>query len=440
MAALRTGLASQLTAPVAETTYGVAPSFAAAKFPAFKSETLAMPKTHVQGEGILSGKLYPQTARRVVTNWQAAGTVVMDLPARGLQQWLFPMFGSYGQTPAALTQDTPNPFSYTATSASPCVFTAAGSAYTNGTAVVLSGGTPPTGFTNGTTYYVVSASGTSFSLAATPGGTAINSSSTGNGTVSTATGAYKAVHAPGNLEGNSFALQKGVPTTDSGAVEPVTYVGCKLLDWELAVVTGQIAQLTLTLDARNELAGAGNSDPLNVSVPTLQAYVAPPAGSVFHFRQATLFSGGTPSTTSGVTTVSGATAVGNLLSAQVKHTVPLDVGRFYVGKGGFKDEQLQNGLRVIGGQFVIEWLSSEAMYNTFAADTATALQLQFLAGSIGTGSDFSTFTVLIPDVFLDAAPIPVAGLGPVQQTIPFTGLDDGTNNAIQATYWTLDAS
>ena len=28
----------------------------------------------------------------------------------------------------------------------------------------------------------------------------------------------------------------------------------------------------------------------------------------------------------------------------------------------------------------------------------------------------------------------------VTQTIPLTGLDDGTNNVIQATYWTLDSA
>jgi hypothetical protein len=78
------------------------------------------------------------------------------------------------------------PFSFTATNATPCVFTAAGSAYSNGSPVKLAGGSLPAGFTAGTTYFVVSASGTSFSLAATSGGSAIASTSTGSGTVSTA--------------------------------------------------------------------------------------------------------------------------------------------------------------------------------------------------------------------------------------------------------------
>lgn len=52
----------------------------------------------------------------------------------------------------------------------------------NGTSVVFSTtGALPTGLTAGTTYYVVDASTDSFSLAATPGGTAIDTSSAGSG-------------------------------------------------------------------------------------------------------------------------------------------------------------------------------------------------------------------------------------------------------------------
>ena len=73
-------------------------------------------------------------------------------------------------------------YSFTATHASPCVFTASGSYYSNGTYVALSGGSLPGGFT-AQSYYVVNASGDTFELSATSGGTAINSTGTGSGTV-----------------------------------------------------------------------------------------------------------------------------------------------------------------------------------------------------------------------------------------------------------------
>jgi hypothetical protein len=77
-------------------------------------------------------------------------------------------------------------YAYTATDASPAVFTAPSSSYSNGNQVVLfpgDGGSVPGGFTAGTVYYVVSASTITFSLSATSGGSAINSSSTGSGLV-----------------------------------------------------------------------------------------------------------------------------------------------------------------------------------------------------------------------------------------------------------------
>lgn len=253
------------------------------------------------------------------------------------------------------------------------------------------------------------------------------------------TGAYKAVHAPGPLEGHSFVIQKGVPSVD-GVTEPLTYVGCKLTEWEISVTKGEIAKLALTVDARNELGGTMNADPLNGSLPTLLTYAGQP-GSVFHFAQASVYTGGTPSTTSGVTTVASPVLAGNVLTANIKYTTPMNTERYFLGKAGFKAEQLQNQVRGITGSFEIEWLSSEAMYDAYAADTATTFQLQFVGPSIGSGSDFSTLSLLIPNIHLnDGASPKVGGPDIVHQTIPFTGLDDDTNNPIQATYWTVDTT
>lgn len=77
-------------------------------------------------------------------------------------------------------------YEFTCTDASPGVFTAPGSSYANGTQVVLTpiaGVALPTGFTGDTIYFVVSASGDTFELAATSGGTAINSTAVGAGIV-----------------------------------------------------------------------------------------------------------------------------------------------------------------------------------------------------------------------------------------------------------------
>jgi len=66
------------------------------------------------------------------------------------------------------------------------LFTAPGSSYSNGTAVVIwsgVGATTPGGFTVGNIYYVISASGATFSLSATSGGSAVTVSAAGSGLV-----------------------------------------------------------------------------------------------------------------------------------------------------------------------------------------------------------------------------------------------------------------
>ena len=77
-----------------------------------------------------------------------------------------------------------SPVEFTVTIASPGVFsTGTGINVPDGTAIVLtSTGSLPTGLTIGTVYYVVNSSGGTFQVAATAGGTAINTSGTQSGT------------------------------------------------------------------------------------------------------------------------------------------------------------------------------------------------------------------------------------------------------------------
>src|SRR5690606_16602471 len=59
---------------------------------------------------------------------------------------------------------------------------------------------------------------------------------------------------PGDLTGKSLTVQVGKPRTD-GTVHPFTYTGVKVASWELAVATGQIATLGLTVVGQAETDG-----------------------------------------------------------------------------------------------------------------------------------------------------------------------------------------
>lgn len=365
------GLAGQIVG-LNEVTYGVAPTLTSPRTYEFKTETLAMKKNVVQGQGLhgASGTipLYDRTARRILATWEAGGNITMDLPGNQLGFWLQAMIGSYGQanaTPAQLST----------------------------------------------------------------------------------TGVYKQVHQPGSLQGDSICVQKGVPATN-GTVEPFTYVGGKVESWTITCEVNQIAQLELVLDFRNELAGtypnggaAASNDPLNSSTPTLATPAYSSGMQLFHFREATLYSGGTPTLTSGVVSLASETSVGNVKKATVSHAVALDKERFFLGNSGFKSEQLENGFRKINGTFDIEWLSTEAMYNTYAGDTVTSLELKFVGPVIGTsGSNTMLLDVIVPNVKLDGEPPKIGGPGVVVQSIPWTGLDDEATTQIQFTYQSTDSA
>lgn len=354
------GLNSQLLG-ITEATFGVAPTLTNPTCWEFKSETLEGKKTTVQGEGLHAGGLYNRARRRVLTNWDAGGGIVMDLPSNKLNLLLKMMMGSADTSVLA---------------------------------------------TNGTLAQIAS------------------------------TTAWSAVHIPGNVEGHSFTLQKGVPTT-AGVVQPFTYVGCKVTDWEIACQTGEIAQLTLTVDARNELGGAGNSDPLNGSVPALGTWTDP-ATDLFHFREATLSTGATVTTTSNVSSGNfTGDALGQVKSISVKQSMALDTTRYFLGSNGFKGEQIENGLRSITGSFVIEW-DTTAMYNAFAADTPMSLLLSFVGPQIGVSTHNEELDILIPAIKLDGEAPKIPGPAVVTQSVNFSGLDDETNNPIQITYTTSD--
>jgi Phage tail tube protein len=371
----------------------------------FKSETLALKKTTVQGQGLHAGGLFDRLSRRVLTNYDAGGTVSFDLPNRNLNAILQAMTGSPNSTVVGL--DTANVI-YTPTQLTP-----------GGTSSV------PYVYTTGT-----------------------------------GSGAYVSFHSPGSTAGISMTWQKGVPTANvpgSTVIEPFSYVGVKISDWEISVETGALVQASLTLDARCEIAGTTSIDQtLNPSVPTLQVfsetgvegasstngYLDPL--SVFHFREGTLYTAtsGGPQLTSGVLSFSGGiSAAANIKSASFKETHALDTNRYFIGSAGFKAEQIENGFRQLTGQFVAEFLSAETYYNAFASDSTTSLQLTFVGGTAGTsGTNSDTVTIIYPNIKLNGESPTIGGPGVITESCAFVALDDNLTVPYQITYVSSDAT
>jgi hypothetical protein len=240
-------------------------------------------------------------------------------------------------------------------------------------------------------------------------------------------GATSMVFAPGDTTGMAMSVQVGRPTT-AGAIQAFSYPGCKVTDWELSVAVDQIAKLALTLDSWDEV--------------TAEAYAAASYvdTNVLHFAEGNLLLGGTLTTTAGVTTVAGATALPVVTSASIKGANALNTNRYFLGADGKKAEQLADGWRKLTGSIEAEFENLTDAYEAFAADTATALELTFTGQPIGATAINASLSILVPNIHWEEGPPHADGPAVLSQKLSFTGLDDGTNNPVQITYVTADTA
>jgi hypothetical protein len=139
----------------------------------------AITTAHAAGGGVV---MMPPGAYALIASGLIMKSSVTIRGAGYLKSTLRPASGVTAiSAPGAITSASQ---SFTATNASPCVFTVgSGSAPGAGNGVTLTGGSLPAGFTASTPYYTIASSGTTFQLAASPDGAALASSGSGSGTV-----------------------------------------------------------------------------------------------------------------------------------------------------------------------------------------------------------------------------------------------------------------
>lgn len=239
---------------------------------------------------------------------------------------------------------------------------------------------------------------------------------------------YQQVFTPASLNGLSFTTQKLVPNS-AGTLVPFTYNGCKILSWELSCEVGGILTLRVTIDAWDEVTSTGAGTPSYTSA------------DVFHFRQGAVTLGGTASTTSGVTSISGGTSVAVVRAATVSGENPLTTGEENQRFGATKVEQRENGWRSVGGNLELDFVTAAAMYDTMAADTGVSLALTFTGTTAISGSNYPTLEVIVPQIRFDGETPKVGGPEEITTSSDFTGLEDALGNpAVQIRQVTADTS
>lgn len=231
--------------------------------------------------------------------------------------------------------------------------------------------------------------------------------------------AYKQVHTPGDFKGLGLTVQVGRPEPSTGTSRPFTLAGCKVGKWEFSLKDNATPSLKLTVDGRSE------------DTATALATASFLTGATtFDFSQATLKLGGTVSTASGETTVTGGTAVSTVInSITVAGEAKMATDRYGIGNGGLKAEQLENGIPTITGKLDAEFNKTE-LYDVYSANTTTALQLDLTGASIEGGSNF-LFSIIIPAVKLKTATPQVKGPDIVAMSTDYQGYSDETNPVVQ---------
>jgi hypothetical protein len=241
--------------------------------------------------------------------------------------------------------------------------------------------------------------------------------------------AYKQVHTNGSKAGQFITFQAGRPQVSGATVQPFTYTGTKISDWEFSCNDNQIAQLKVTGNARNEL-----------TATALAAASYPTPNGLFAFSHATNFKiGGTATTSAGETTVASGVSVASLVNGiTIAGSNPMKTDRYGLGNAGLKGEPIENAIPTITGTLSTEFFSRTELYDVFKAGTTVPLQLDFSkfdaagndANGVAAGPNPYLLSFILPAIKLKSAAANVSGPDVIPQSVGFQAYDDGTTNPV----------
>ena len=244
--------------------------------------------------------------------------------------------------------------------------------------------------------------------------------------------AYKQVHTNGSKAGQFITVQVGRPQISGVTVQPFTYTGTKVTDWEFSCNDNQIAQLKVTCDGQTELTSTA-----------LAAASYPTPNGLFAFSDATVMTiGGTASTAGGETTVAGGSSIGSRVNGiTITGSTPMKVDRYGLGNAGLKGEPIENAIPTITGTLSTEFFSRTELYDVFKTAGTTVLEIDFTkfdsagndANGVASGPNPYRLSFILPAVKFKTGAVNINGPDVLPQSIGFQAYDDGsgTNPVIQ---------
>lgn len=227
---------------------------------------------------------------------------------------------------------------------------------------------------------------------------------------------FKRTYTLGDTFGLSMTVQIGTPDV-GGTVRVREYTGCKVDNWELSTAMDQVLNMKLGLDGINE------STSQTLAIPS---WASNTTNEVYYCDEVTLTVGGTPVKCKDFTLTG-------------KNSIKTD--RYYIGQDT-KGEQIRNAYVDLTGQITPEF-NDLTLYNMFVNDTvgtSSAIVITATGQKLYDTSKPNKIVITLPAVRYDGTTPNVAGPDVIDNPMPFTLLDDDTNQPIQVDYYTSDAN
>ena len=186
----------------------------------------------------------------------------------------------------------------------------------------------------------------------------------------------------------------------------------------------KIASNVATTTYNDQSNAAGTGSPINplLATPSYTSGIAP-----FSFADMGLF------------TLAGSQVAGiNKLTITNKN--PLANARYYVGGGGAKAEQVNNGMREVSGVLEAEFTSIGALHSAYRSNASLVLQAKATSPLIASGSTNFSLQIDCPAIRLRGKTPPVTGPQMLKVAVPFTGYRTASTKAIQITRVTTDTT
>ena len=240
--------------------------------------------------------------------------------------------------------------------------------------------------------------------------------------VPTATKPYQQLFTLGDTM-PSYTIQAGIPRPAASTVDPFTYTGAVCSQFTVNFENADLLKVNATVDGRD------------VSTATALASATYPAGEVFCFKGASIYSGAIAVPTA-TALGSGATELTSVQSGSFTVNHNLQSSR-PLGSGGLKGQPTP-GVREITGTLNIEY-DSTTWTAALLGDTSLGLVVTY-EGSLIEAGYYNTIQFVIPAVKLDGELPKPNGGEIINQTVNFTGLWDGTNEPIYVAIRTEDTA